>query len=350
MAKSRGRAIATLLAGSWRTEPPPYTRSPTDEVELAPHILKTGAGGLAWWRLRDSDSYDFPYAAELQEAYRLQTLQSGIHGRRLEEAVRKLSLAGIQPLLAKGWLAAGLYAQRGLRPYGDIDLWVRPEEHGAALEALGYPPGQQYPVDLHGNSPARDRSWDELYGRARPEEVGGVSVHALGAEDHLYLLSVHMLAHGAWRPLWLCDVAAALESLPEDFDWEYCLSGGPRRANWLASAIGLAQRVLGASAERLPPEVVHAGLPGWLAPSVLRTWGSTDHYMHSPPVGLTRRRPKALLKALRLRWPNPIQVTIDWDRRFDATPRLPVQLAECVARTGRFLREPKRQPPRRPRV
>ena len=38
--------------------------------------------------------------------------------------------------MAKGWLAAGLYAQRGLRPYGDIDLWVRPQEQEAAFAAL----------------------------------------------------------------------------------------------------------------------------------------------------------------------------------------------------------------------
>lgn len=329
--------IARTLEGSWRADPPPLDVPPRTLEEIAPLILETGAGGLAWWRVRDTELGESPVGADFQQAFRAQTLQSGLHGRALEEAVGKLCSAGVEPLLAKGWLAASLYAQRGLRPYGDIDLWVRPEQHGTALEALGYPSGQQYPVDLHGNSPARDRSWDEVYARGRPEEVGGVSVQALGAEDHLYLLSVHMLAHGAWRPLWLCDVAAALESLPEDFDWDYCLSGGPRRANWLASAIGLATRLLGASAEGLPAEVARASLPRWLAPSVLRSWSSADHYMHSTPVGLTLRRPRALLGALRLRWPNPIQVTIDWDRRFDGTSRLPVQLAECVVRSGRFL-------------
>lgn len=333
---SGGRAIANLLAGSWRTDPPPYQRSSIDGAQLAPPILETGAGGLAWWRVRDS-GLDFPGASELQEAYRLQTLQSGIHERRIQEAVALLRAADIEPLLAKGWLAAGLYAQRGLRPYGDIDLWVQPGQGPASFEALGYSRGQQYPIDLHANPPARDRTWDELMARSHPEPVGDTNVQALCAEDHLYLLSVHMLAHGAWRPLWLCDVAAALESIPTDFDWDYCLRGGKHRPNWLAAAIGLATGVLGASAEGLPTSISNVRLPGWLAPSVLKSWGAGTPYLHTSPVGLTARRPTALWNALRIRWPNPIQVTIDWNRGFDRTPRLPVQLAECLVRSGRFL-------------
>ncbi len=334
--KSRGQTIATLLAGSWRPDPPPYNRASTDEAGLTSQILETGAGGLAWWRIRHS-GLDFPGASKLHEAYRLQTLQSGVQERRIQEGVAFLRAAGIEPLLAKGWLAAGFYAQRGLRPYGDIDLWVRPEEHEAALEALGYPPGQQYPIDLHPNTPARDRTWDELMARSHPEPVGHTQVQALGVEDHLYLLSVHMLAHGAWRPLWLCDVAAALESMPKDFDWDYCLGGGKRRPNWLMTAIRLASDVLGASPGGLPTSIAHARLPRWLAPAVLESWGASTPYMHTSPVALTAPRPTALWNALRIRWPNPIQVTVDWNRGFDRTPRLPVQLAECFVRSGRFL-------------
>ncbi|GMR12667.1 MAG: hypothetical protein BMS9Abin29_0858 [Gemmatimonadota bacterium] len=335
-AQSRGRAIATFLAGSWRTRPPPYRRASIDETGLASQLVKTGAGGLGWWRVRDS-GIDFPGASELREAYRLQTLHSGIHERRIQEGVVLLRAAGVEPLLAKGWLAAGLYAQRGLRPYGDIDLWVRPDQGAAAFEALGYPPGQQYPIDLHANAPVRDRTWDELMARSHPEPVGDTHVRALGAEDHLYLLSVHMLAHGAWRPLWLCDVAAALESRPREFDWDYCLRGGKRRPNWLMTAIRLASDVLGASPPGLPTSISNGHLPRWLVPAVLESWAAGTPYMHTTPVGLTTPRPAALWNALRIRWPNPIQVTIAWNREFDRSPRLPVQLAECVLRSGRFL-------------
>jgi hypothetical protein len=49
-------------------------------------------------------------------------------------------------------------------------------------------------------------------------ELNGAKIRILGAEDHLRLLCLHLLKHGAWRPLWLCDVAAALESRPSSFD------------------------------------------------------------------------------------------------------------------------------------
>lgn len=334
---SAGRSVASVLAGAWREQPPPLNLDPSSLADISALLAKTGAGGLAWWRIRESEFADSSVGQEFQQTFRAQSLQSGMHERTLMDAVGHLRAAGIEPLLAKGWLAAGLYAQRGLRPYGDIDLWVRPEEHKAALDALGYPPGQQYPIDVHPNTPARDRTWDELMARSHPEPVGGMHVQALGAEDHLYLLSVHMLAHGAWRPLWLCDVAAALESMPTDFDWEYCLQGGKHRPNWLATAIGLATGVLGASAEGLPTAISDARLPGWLTRSVLTSWGVATPYLHTSPVGLTARGPTALWNALRIRWPNPIQVTIDWNRGFDRTPRLPVQLAECIVRSGRFL-------------
>lgn len=326
-----------MLAGAWRPESSPLNLDPKSLGDISGLLLRTGAGGMAWWRIRESEFADSSVGREFQQTFRAQSLQSAMHERTLTDAVGDLRAEGIEPLLAKGWLAAGLYAQRGLRPYGDIDLWVRPEEHAAALDALGYPSGQQYPIDVHPNTPARDRTWDELMARSHPETVGGTHVQALGAEDHLYLLSVHMLAHGAWRPLWLCDVAAALESMPTDFDWDYCVAGSKHRPNWLATAIGLATGVLGASEKGLPAAIANARLPGWLTRSVLTSWGVGTPYLHTSPVGLTTRRPAALWNALRIRWPNPIQVTIDWNRGFDRTPRLPVQLAECVVRSGRFL-------------
>ncbi|MCH7564013.1 MAG: nucleotidyltransferase family protein [Gemmatimonadetes bacterium] len=334
---SVGCSIARLLEGAWRPEPSPLTADPSSLAKISPLLMKTGAGGLAWWRIRGSDLAASSTGQEFQQTFRAQSLQSGIHERTLRDAVGNLRAAGIEPLLAKGWLAAGLYAQRGLRPYGDIDLWIRPDQGPAAFEALGYPPGQQHPIDLHANTPARDRTWDELMGRSHPVSVGDTHVQVLGAEDHLYLLSVHMLAHGAWRPLWLCDVAPALESMPEDFDWDYCLGGGKRRANWVMTAIRLASDLLGASPRGLPTSIANARLPRWLATTVLESWGVGTPYMHTSPVGLTAPRPGTLWNALRIRWPNPIQVTIDWNRGFDRTPRLPVQFAECIVRSGRFL-------------
>ena len=68
--------------------------------------MKTGAGGLAWWRIRGSDLATSSTGQEFQQTFRAQSLQSGMHERTLTDAVGNLRAAGIEPLLAKGWLAA----------------------------------------------------------------------------------------------------------------------------------------------------------------------------------------------------------------------------------------------------
>jgi len=38
------------------------------------------------------------------------------------EAFVRPPLRGVEPILGKGWAIARLYPERGMRPYGDIDL------------------------------------------------------------------------------------------------------------------------------------------------------------------------------------------------------------------------------------
>lgn len=54
-------------------------------------------------------------------------------------------------------------------------------------------------------------------------KLGETSIRVPAAEDHFRLVAIHLLSHGAWRPLWLCDIAAMLEDLPQDFNWGRCL-------------------------------------------------------------------------------------------------------------------------------
>src|SRR5262249_11103226 len=117
-----------------------------------------------------------------------------------------------------------------------------------------------------------DHPLEALYERSQLVALGEVNVHVLGPEDHLRLLCLHMLGHGAHRPLWLCDVAIVLESRPPDFDWELCLSGDRRRSDWVACALGLAHHLLGAEIAGTPVEERARRLPRWLIPTVLRQW------------------------------------------------------------------------------
>jgi hypothetical protein len=331
---SRGELVREALTGSWRRRPPAPTMSADTLAGLVPLLIRTGAGGLAWWRLRGSALAACPAALDLRQAYRLQALQARLHERRLVQALGILRAAGIEPLLAKGWAAARLYPEPGLRPYGDVDLWVAPYQRARAAAALSGPDGQRCRVDLHAETPLPDRRYEELHERSRLEPLGGIEVRILGPEDHLALLCVHMLGHGAWRPVWLCDIAAAVESLPSGFDWARCLPADPRRAGWIVCALGLARRLLGARVS----DAVVAPLPRWLPAAVLRQWAREEHYMSTPSMAFALRRPRLIPRALRLRWPNAIQATVDLEGPFNALPRLPFQLAGCLWRLVRAAR------------
>jgi hypothetical protein len=193
-------------------------------------------------------------------------------------------------------------------------------------------------VDLHrGSAELDDRSFAEIFSRSQLVKRGEIEVQIFGPEDHLRLLCVHMLRHGAWRPLWLCDIAVALESRPADFDWGYFLSGEPRRSDWVACAIGLAHQLLGAKVEGTPVEQRSRRLPRWLVPAILKQWGTRrlPDGMLAPMVNHLRD-PRGVLEALRLRWPNSIEATIRVGGRFNEVPRLPFQIRECLVRTMRF--------------
>jgi hypothetical protein len=104
--------------------------------------------------------------------------------------------------------------------------------------------------------------------------VGGTIVRFPGPEDHLRLFCLHLLSHGAWRPLWLCDVAAAFEARPSGFDWDYFFSGGPLRSRWTLSALDLAEALLGITLQDVPRHGVEVRTPSWIRSAVLRQWGT----------------------------------------------------------------------------
>jgi hypothetical protein len=243
----------------------------------------------------------------------------------------------VEPLLAKGWAAARLYPEPGLRPYGDIDLCVRPEDYAAAQDVLLRAGGHGTLVELHpGSSWLDDRSLDDLYARSQLFPIGALGeVRILGAEDHLRLLCVHMLSHGACRPIWLCDIAAALESRPPEFDWDWCLYGNRRRSDWVACAVGLAHQLLGARMDDTPVAERARRLPRWLAPTVLRKWGQRHRLRVSMTAYL--RRPFAALQELPHHWANGIEATVNVGGPFNEWPRLPFQLASCAVISAQFL-------------
>lgn len=339
----RGELVAAALAGAWRRDPPPPQLSAEELGLVAPLLDRSGAGALAWWKARRSQLADAYAARGLIQSYRLQTLRAAVREGELASLFALLESAGVDALLVKGWAAGRAYPEQGLRPAGDIDLCVRPAQYRRAREILAGDEGRRFWVDLHeGVRELGDGPVEELYERSRVLRVGASRVRVLSDEDHLRLLCFHTLRHGAWRPLWLCDVAAAVETRGDAFDWARVLGASRRRANWVLSALGLAGRLLAAKAEGTPAEDAAARVPRWLVESVVARWArpfaaEQGTLRHSAPMRSYLRRPRGLWKDLRNRWPGPVEATIAAGGKFDALPRWPFQLAHSFKRAADFL-------------
>jgi hypothetical protein len=333
--------IAKVLNGSWRRSAAPLTISPAELDIVTPLLLESGAGALGWKRVSNSSLRNAGAALELEQAYRLHALQSAIHERNIQNALTQLRSASVEPILVKGWAVARLYPDPGLRPYGDLDLCVAPEQYRAARNALEKDLNKSYQVDLHRSFKTLDhKSWDELYSRSRLVRLGDVAVRVLCPEDHLRVLCFHFLREGAWRPLWLCDIAVALETRPPDFDWDRFSDQEDRRRKWFACAIDLVDLLLGASMDGVPETLRAKRLPSWFLPSVLKEWEVRSMvHRHATPMGALWGAPAQALKfkSLSSHWPNPIEATIGVSGPFNEMPRLPFQLGNCAVRTVKFF-------------
>jgi hypothetical protein len=336
-----GFLIALVLKRSWRRQSEAPGLSPAALAEITPRLLQTGAGALAWWRVRGTELTETAAGQQLRQAHRQHALWAALHERAVSQTMALLEAAGVEPLLAKGWAVARLYPEPGLRPYGDVDLCVRPAQYALAQRAV------RGLADLHAGLGRKrdgqafalldDRTLDALYERSQRVRLGEVEACVLGPEDHLRLLCLHMLVHGVCRPLWLCDIGAALESRPAEFDWHWFLSGDPRRTEWALCALGLAHQLLGARLEDTPVAERAQSLPRWLVPTVVRQW--RQGFVPRIPLTHFLRHPAGAWDELCRHWPNEIEATVNVRGPFNAWPRLPFQIGAACLRTGQFLAE-----------
>jgi hypothetical protein len=340
----KGQLVAAVLSGSWRkSDFPPLDISETEVDEITPLLCTSGAAALSWTRIKDTHLANTASAEVLHQAYRLQSLQATIHEAKVEKVFRLLRQSSVDAVLAKGWAAATIYQQTDLRPSGDIDICVRAEQFKLAREILSAPEANDCWVDLHQRfSELDERTLDELFGRSKLVSLGREQVRILSPEDHLALLCIHLLKHSAWRPLWLCDVSVAIETLPLNFDWDVCLGRNKTRARWIICAITLANRLLGTDIRNCPAAAETMELPKWLVENVLKLWSNPvpsnqPPMSHPIPMADFLRRPRGLREGLRQRWPNPIMATISINGEINNFPRLPYQVGNWLARIARLL-------------
>jgi hypothetical protein len=302
---------------------------------------------------------DKPEAKTLEDTYRTFVIEEMKYAGSLRFLSELFAEAGLEPLFFKGAVVGRHYSEAHLRPSGDIDICAPPgrydelrnllrrcsnsllsspgiglsQETGEFFVNCG--PGEGLcQVDLHSSL---DRfalpSLEAVFLRSKLINFGETSIRVPAAEDHLRLVAIHALSHGAWRPVWLCDISAMLEDLPQDFDWDRCLGDDPRIAHWISSTIELAHRLLGACADRVPSSSRVQRLPKWFTRTVLDEWQTpvAERYRGvSLGVALAHPQrwldPRKLVVDITTRWPNGIQATVETNGPFNEGARLPYQI------------------------
>src|ERR1051325_817385 len=83
----RGSLVADVLSGSWKTNPSAPGQTDEELSEIAPLLLKSGAGALAWCKVRRTGFKESSAGDHFHQAYRLQSLEAELHKRRLKKVI-----------------------------------------------------------------------------------------------------------------------------------------------------------------------------------------------------------------------------------------------------------------------
>src|SRR5215471_2421908 len=235
-AELRGKLVAQLLRDAWKMRTTPTTLSTEELDKISTVALRSGTAALAWNSLRNSELSKSKAAQQFRQAYLSDSIQAALSQHHLKRVISLLRSGGVEPLLVKGWAVARLYPELGFRPYCDLDLCVAPEDYSTAKAVL-QDSNVEIAVDLHaGFEKFYDRNIDDILGRSELVKLDDVEVRVLGPEDNLRFLCLHLLRHGATRPIWLCDTGVLLQNSATNFDWDLCLTGSQREVNWIVSA------------------------------------------------------------------------------------------------------------------
>jgi hypothetical protein len=349
--------IAIALRGAWRVAPPPLDLDEHELQIIAPALLRSGAAALVWWKASRTHADLAEVLNEFHTAYKYQTLRAVIDEREIKEVFTALGAAGVEAALVKGWVIGRHYPKPALRPFGDLDICVRPEQFDTAQRVLQESGRRMLPIDLHRGFETLDyESTDTLFDRAIAVPVDGAMVMVPAEEDHLRMLCLHLLRHGAWRPIWLSDVALAIETRSADFDWERFYGHDSIRREWLRCVVRLAVELLGAGGDEAPITANARPAPPWLRRTVERRWSrwyNADHRDRAFPSLLHHRfEPARAFEDLYFRF-DPLRATVEVGGSFNRMPRLPYQLAAVVRRLpelGMMIRELRQDPKRHPQT
>ena len=347
--------MARVLSGAWRDRPGPLNASGADIGQASPQLLGSGAAALGWRRLCASPPLDRTVeAAGLAKTARLLALADSLRTENLGHLSALMHEAGITPLLFKGWAIAQYYAESYLRPCGDFDILVQAADFHKAKALLSrhavlvMAPGDgtfvlhnralqmDYTVDLHGDlSPRYNTAVNDVFRRAQPAPWPAQAMLVPCAEDHLRIVIMHLLKHGAWRPIWCCDVAALVEKITGSFDWEICLTRDRVTAGWICATIVTTHRLLDCRIDHLPEAVRSYAAPAWIEQTIRKLWNApypARFIMHRSEL---RRAPVGYLRKV---WGNPVWAAFTQGAAVTKTPRIRYQLSRFARHAGRAFR------------
>jgi len=293
--RRRGEVIASVLARSWRADPPATRVRPDDLARVTPLLVATGAAGLAWRTTKLRPDL-LTIAEPLHRAWLLEVGRERLRDEMVAALAAAAAAKGVEVMIYKGWAAARFYPEPGLRPSGDIDVIVKPDDARAAEEIAATVPG--IALDIHRSPPPGLGTSGELLARAAQITVDGAEIAVPATADHVLMSAWHMFKHGAWRPLWLCDIATMLEADPQE--------GRPVEepyASYRSVAAGLAATALEARTE-------HLMAPDWVRQTVAEEWGSLRFRAYGPLATSLRTSPLTAVIELPGRLPNRLAATV----------------------------------------
>lgn len=182
-----------------------------------------------------------PDMARYKSVYRYVWVENQLRARQAQILLSLLERAGIEVMLLKGLALASLYYDDpGLRPMGDMDFLVRPEQaeaagrvladagwHSPDLALLARPafrntnhaifcdkPGNPMQMDLHWHI-AHEGCWDgadaDLWQHAQDFSLHGHPARSLSDTDQLFHTCIHGARQNAVAPIrWVADALTIL--------------------------------------------------------------------------------------------------------------------------------------------
>ena len=198
-----------------------------------------------------------PITDEMRQTFLVSCVRSVHMERQLQEIIEAFGEQGVRVLVLRGpALAFSLYEDPAMRPSGDLDLLVIPEQVVQArdiLESLGYRclakrfetskdffreecfihqenPGSTFPIDLHwvhwelhpffkGSEEVDIR---DLFQRGWKVETPTLTFETLHPVDYLIHSAIHliMIHRNEMRLSWIYDTALLAQHLQVPDDWE----------------------------------------------------------------------------------------------------------------------------------